>query len=120
MGTFDPQAGTPDDEHQHGNILNAIMTFPTEYTFNVVGRTHGDEATAQRYAEEVTHIVLQQTGGGGGGGEEGRDGLNELCSVTPRGKSFTRVAVKTMVDSAAIVTSIYDALGAMEATVMRF
>ena len=41
MGVFDPQTGV-DDEHQQGNIMNALLKFPVRYSFNCVGRTNGD------------------------------------------------------------------------------
>ena len=40
--------------------------------------------------------------------------------VVPRGKKFTRVSAKVTVDSASVISSIYEELGALEATVMKF
>jgi putative lipoic acid-binding regulatory protein len=40
--------------------------------------------------------------------------------VVPRGTKFTKVSVKVSVESAAMITSIYEELDAMELTVMKF
>ena len=41
MGTYDPQNTEIDNESHNGNILNAMLNFPTDYTFNIVGKTSG-------------------------------------------------------------------------------
>mmetsp|Transcript_48384 Transcript_48384/g.89723 ORF Transcript_48384/g.89723 Transcript_48384/m.89723 type:complete len:191 (-) Transcript_48384:199-771(-) len=110
MGNFDPPAGAVDDEHQNGNILSAMLIFPAEYSFSVVGRTGGDDELKEEYAESVRRIVASVSGDD--------DGL--AMRVTPRGKSFTRVSVQVTVDSAAVITSIYEELGSLERTVMRY
>ena len=40
--------------------------------------------------------------------------------VTPRGKKFTKESVSVSVESAAMITSIYEDLGQLESTVMKF
>eukprot|EP00591_Stephanopyxis_turris_P012477 CAMPEP_0195520748 /NCGR_PEP_ID=MMETSP0794_2-20130614/17524_1 /TAXON_ID=515487 /ORGANISM="Stephanopyxis turris, Strain CCMP 815" /LENGTH=219 /DNA_ID=CAMNT_0040650167 /DNA_START=14 /DNA_END=673 /DNA_ORIENTATION=+ len=110
MGTFDPPSG-PDDEKQDGNILNALLVFPTTHSFTVVGRTNGDEAIRDQFVNDVRSLVSGAAGG---------DADSIQYKVTPRGKTFTRVCVEVTVDSAAIITSVYDSLGDLEQTVMRY
>ena len=109
MGVFDPANGV-DDERQDGNILNAMLQFPTEFSFSAVGRTSGDDLLVEKYAQQVKEIVTALAG------EED----NFQCRVTPRGKSFTRVSIKVRVDSAAVINSIYEELDKMEMTVMKY
>ena len=40
--------------------------------------------------------------------------------VVPRGKKFTKVTATMTVDSASVISSIYDNLEALDATVMKF
>ncbi len=109
MGVFDPANGV-DDERQDGNILNAMLQFPTEFSFSAVGRTNGDDLLVETYAQQVKEIVTALAG------EED----NFQCQITPRGKSFTRVSIKVRVDSAAVINSIYHELDKMEMTVMKY
>jgi putative lipoic acid-binding regulatory protein len=109
MGVFDPQVGE-DDERQDGNILNAMLTFPTQFTFNAVGRTSGEDSLKEEYVEQVKETVSSLAG----------DEVDFKCQITPRGKSFTRVSIQVKVDSAAVISSIYDELGKMEMTVMKY
>lgn len=109
MGVFDPANGV-DDERQDGNILNAMLQFPTEFSFSAVGRTNGDNLLVETYAQQVKEIVTALAG------EED----NFQCQITPRGKSFTRVSIKVRVDSAAVINSIYHELDKMEMTVMKY
>lgn len=104
MGDYDPVGGVDDTEHQDGNIMSALVTFPTQHMFEVVGRTSNE-----KYAEDVKSIVFGITG----------DDTIE-CGVIPRGTKFTKVQCITMVESTAMINSIYEQLGAMEATVMKF
>ena len=108
MGDYDPPSGTVDDENQTGNIMGSLLQFPTEYAFSVVGRTGGD--AGDKYAEEVKQALVSVLG---------TEAQMELRSV-PRGTKFTRVSVKVEVESAGMITTIYDALDALEATVMKF
>mmetsp|Transcript_10291 Transcript_10291/g.15108 ORF Transcript_10291/g.15108 Transcript_10291/m.15108 type:complete len:184 (+) Transcript_10291:826-1377(+) len=108
MGVFDP-TGT-DDERQDGNILNAMLKFPSLFTFNVVGRTNGDEVIKEKYVEQVKEKVLSISGY--------EDDFQ--CQVTPRGKSFTRISIQVKVDSAAVINSIYEELDKMEMTIMKY
>jgi putative lipoic acid-binding regulatory protein len=108
MGTYDPKMGL-DDEQQFGNIMGALMNFPTQYAFHVVGRTHGNPDDAIKYAEATKEAVISIAG----------DSKME-CVVSPRGKSFTRVSVTVEVESAGMIKTIYDALDEIEATVMKY
>ena len=111
MGTYDPEPGK-DNENQSGNILGALLQFPTQYTFSVVGRNIEDEdsrTVGDIYADEVKAVI------------ESTLGETEMeLRVIPRGKKFTKVSVSVSVESAAIITSIYEDLGQLESTVMKF
>mmetsp|Transcript_10728 Transcript_10728/g.23768 ORF Transcript_10728/g.23768 Transcript_10728/m.23768 type:complete len:199 (+) Transcript_10728:177-773(+) len=109
MGTYDPVPGAVDDENQAGNIIGALLEFPTEYTFTVVGKTVEDSA-GDAYVNEVKSALSSILGS---------DAKTEM-RVVPRGKKFTRVSAKVTVESASIISSIYEELGALEATVMKF
>jgi putative lipoic acid-binding regulatory protein len=106
MGTYDPPPGTTDDENQMGNIIGALLQFPTDYTFSVVGKTNDGDA----YASDVKSLMESILGS---------DARMET-RVVPRGTKFTRVSVKVSVESAAMITSIYEELDSMELTVMKF
>ena len=108
MGVFDPPTDT-DNERAEGNILNAMLNFPVYYSFNVVGRTNNDEAERQLFVEAVKEIVQTNSGK-----------QDVACSITPRGNNFTKVTVEALVDSTAIITSIYKKLESLEQAVMRF
>lgn len=108
MGVFDPQTGV-DDEHQSGNIVNALLKFPAQYSFNVVGRTSGDDALKEEFVREIKDIVSSLSG----------DDKMEV-RITPRGKNFTRITLQATVESVAVMNSIYDALEKNEKTVMQY
>jgi len=163
MGSYDPIQGDTDTEQTDGNILNALLQFPTLYSFNIVGRTGGDdESIKDAYVQQVKSIVVDGCGGGGdsedGGGliADTRDTVEDtttptvmggdaddkvvaaddeddatanqtvemddtvVCVVKPRGANFTKITVEVRVESAAMINSVYDELGALERTVMRF
>ncbi|KAL7527396.1 hypothetical protein ACHAXR_001938 [Thalassiosira sp. AJA248-18] len=122
MGTYDPAPGVVDDDKQTGNIIGAMLEFPTEYTFTVVGKTAidnnqhletesgDDDSAADVYASDVKKAFVSVLGS---------DAKVEM-RVIPRGKKFTRVSAKVTVDSASVISSIYEELDALEATVMKF
>lgn len=111
MGAFDPMNPDQDNERTSGNILNAMLKFPMDYSFHVVGKTKGDKKLEESFIQQVKAVVSEGSG-------STKDRM--ICYVTPRGKSFTKVTVEVPVDSAAIITSIYDQLGALELSVMQF
>ena len=86
-----------------------MLKFPVRYTFNIVGKTSGDEAVKDEYLEQVYKVVL---------GIAGDDEMR--CQITPRGKSFTKVQCEVEVQSVTMINSIYDELDKLERTVMRF
>lgn len=117
MGSFDPPPGAVDDENQTGNIIGAMLQFPTTYTFTVVGKNEIDDTKTEReassgdnYTNEVKKVLESILG----------SNAKMEMRVVPRGKKFTRVSVKVDVESAALIASIYDELDALEATVMKF
>jgi putative lipoic acid-binding regulatory protein len=113
MGTYDPEPGK-DNENQSGNILGALLQFPTQYTFSVVGRNIEDEdssSVGDIYANEVKAVIESALG---------ETEMEMEMRVTPRGKKFTKVSVSVSVESAAMITSIYEDLGQLESTVMKF
>jgi putative lipoic acid-binding regulatory protein len=111
MGVFDPADVEANNERGSGNILNALLDFPVNYSFNVVGKTRGDKTLEEEFIQQVKAIVLK----GSGDDEE-----NVLCQIIPRGKSFTKVTVEVQVDSAIIISSIYEQLEELEISVMQF
>ena len=108
MGDYDPTEGMPDDEDQDGNIMKALLTFPTQHVFDVVGRL-SSATTNDDYAEKVKTIVFDTTGD---------DDME--CEVIPRGKKFVKVRCTANVESTTMINTIYDELGKMESTVMKF
>ena len=110
MGVFDPAEGRVDDENQQGNILNAMLTFPIGYSFNIVGRTEGDDALRDKFIKQVKELVGNTSGD--------LDGME--LQITPRGKNFTKITIQVQVQSAAMITTIYEELSNLDQTVMRF
>lgn len=110
MGTYDLPEGKVDDEKQTGNILGAMLDFPTEYTFTVVGKKAETEDPCDNYERKVRTVVESVLG----------EAANIEMRVTPRGKKYTKVSVKVSVESAAIIAMIYEELDALKATVMKF
>lgn len=106
MGTYDPPPGATDDENQMGFITGAFLQFPTEYTFSVIGKTNDGDA----YVNDVKCLMESILG----------SDVRMETRVVPRGTKFTRVNVKVNVESAAMITSIYEELDSMELTVMKF
>ena len=108
MGVFDPQGD--DNERQDGNIMNAILTFPVKYSFNVVGRTAGDSALVDQFVADVREVIVLATGDS--------DGIQ--CQITPRGKNFTKVTIEATVENAAMISAAYEGLERLELTAMLF
>jgi putative lipoic acid-binding regulatory protein len=109
MGDYDPPNETDDTENETGHILNAMLEFPVTYSFNVVGRTSGDEAKKDIFVEQVKAAVTSISG---------PDGMS--LRITPRGKSFTKVVIQANVESAVMITNIYKELEQLEMSVMQF
>lgn len=109
MGKYDPVATGMDNENADGNILNAMLNFPTTYVFNVVGKTKGDEAISEAYIAKVKEIIVSNSG---------NDEID--FAVKPRGNNFTKVMVEAYVESSSMITNIYDQLSDVEETIMRF
>eukprot|EP00555_Chaetoceros_dichaeta_P001698 CAMPEP_0198279700 /NCGR_PEP_ID=MMETSP1447-20131203/67070_1 /TAXON_ID=420782 /ORGANISM="Chaetoceros dichaeta, Strain CCMP1751" /LENGTH=253 /DNA_ID=CAMNT_0043974905 /DNA_START=119 /DNA_END=881 /DNA_ORIENTATION=+ len=199
MGSYDPLQSDTDTEQTDGNIFNALLQFPTLYTFNIVGRTRGDDdddddnsikdpltfnivgrtrgdddddddnSIKDAYVEQVKSIVVNGctcgSGSSSSGEEEDGGGIavvddtgdkaeddtpttvmggavdvipndatttttttttgvemkdTVVCVVKPRGKNFTKITVEVMVENAAMINSVYEELGLLERTVMRF
>jgi putative lipoic acid-binding regulatory protein len=107
MGVFDPPSN--DNEQTNGNILNAMLSFPVSYAFNVVGKTNSNAEERDLFVDAVKRIV------------QANSGKQEIaCVITPRGTRFTKITVEVQVESAAIIRTIYQELGALEQTVMNF
>ena len=101
LGAFDP-SGEDTEAAGAGNILNAMLKFPTTYSFHVVGK--GD---ARSLVDKVKAIVEASAS-------------DVSTTVTPRGSKFTKVTCEATVESAAMITQIYEEIGAMEESVMQF
>ena len=110
MGTYDLPEGKIDDENQMGNIIGAMLNFPAEYTFSVVGKKAETEDPCDNYERKVRAVIESVLG----------ESATMEMRVTPRGKKYTKVSVKVSVESAAIISTIYDELGALKDTVMKF
>mmetsp|Transcript_24903 Transcript_24903/g.41087 ORF Transcript_24903/g.41087 Transcript_24903/m.41087 type:complete len:187 (+) Transcript_24903:68-628(+) len=110
MGTYDLPEGKIDDENQMGNIIGAMLNFPAEYTFSVVGKKAETEDPCDNYERKVRAVIESVLG----------ESATMEMRVTPRGKKYTKVSVKLSVESAAIISTIYDELGALKDTVMKF
>ena len=108
MGTYDTPLGVVDDENQTGNILDKMLQFPTTYTFSVVGKT--ENINHGVYANEVELALISVLG----------SNAQVEMLVVPRGKKFTKVTATVIVDSASVISYIYDKLEALDATVMKF
>lgn len=86
-----------------------MLKFPVRYTFNIVGKTSGDDAVRDEYVEEVFKVI------------RGIAGDDEMTSqITPRGKNFTKVQCEVEVQSSSMINSIYEDLEKVDRTVMRF
>ena len=109
MGKFDPAQPDLDNENADGNILQAMMQFPSPYTFNIVGKTNGDEKLTEGYIDDVKTIVLETSG----------DKELTIESV-PRGKNFIKIKIEAVVESASMINLIYDQLAEHDLTKMRF
>jgi putative lipoic acid-binding regulatory protein len=109
MGNYDPIQEDMNNETTDGNILQALMKFPSRYTFNVVGKTKGDEQVTESYINHVKDIVLEISG----------DKDLQYESI-PRGKNFVKIKIETTVESAAMINMIYEKLDKHELTKMRF
>ena len=103
MGVFDPPPDQ-DNERVSGHILNAMLRFPTRYTFHVVGRGNSTE-----FSQEVRRVVEQETGD-----------PNLVVHVTPRGSKFTKIFIEAEVLNANMISTVYKQLETLEQTVMRF
>jgi putative lipoic acid-binding regulatory protein len=98
-----------DTEQQSGNILNALLSFPSDYTFNVVGKTLGNEALEEQFVRQVKNVVQVVTS---------NDTVK--CTVLPRGTKYTKVSIEVNVASSDTISLIYEGLGQLELAVMRF
>ena len=106
MGDYDVVNGE-DTDKEGGNILNAMLEFPTVHMFTAIGKTVDGPESVNEFVQKVKDIVADTSG---------QDGFE--CKVTPRGKKFTKVSVSVMVESPSVINSIYDSL--TDVTVMRF
>jgi len=110
MGDYDPPTeGAADDEDQDGNIMRALVDFPTRHVFEAVGKA-ADDADRKVYADRVRTVVFESTGDD--------DGLE--LEVVPRGSKFVKVRCSATVQSTAMINAIYEELGKIESTVMKF
>lgn len=105
----DPADAANDNEQDKGNILNAMLRFPLEFSFHVVGKTGGDSNVQEEFVEQVKTIAKTTTSSD-----------EVVCKITPRGSKFTKVTLQVQVESADAINSIYDQLGELELSVMHF
>ena len=113
MGDYDPTDASKDTEESSGNILSAMMNFPTMYTFHVVGKhTAGDETEKKTFVRSVQTIVRKGAGL--------RDDAPLEADVIPRSSKFLKVSVSVTVESGTMIAEIYEELGSMPECVMKF
>lgn len=86
-----------------------MVEFPVRYTFNVVGKTDGDEAISAKYVEDVKNVIMTTSGE-----------TDVKWEITPRGKKFTKIKCETEVQSSTMVNKIYQDISKLELTVMNF
>jgi putative lipoic acid-binding regulatory protein len=137
MGVFDPMNKADDTELATGSIITALVKFPAPYAFTVVGKTDGEETVQQEFVAAVLAIVRASSSSSYSGGAPSDDSSTMDCvtvassssssssstwksQVTPRGKKYVKVTVEAQVDSASIITSIYQQLETLERCVMKF
>ena len=132
MGVFDPP-NEKDNEHNHGHITAAMLKFPCNYTFHVVGKTRAlfvpeenDTTTTTTsltsqlpsphdFAEQAKEIVLQYTSNR----QEDRDSL--VVSIVPRGTKFTKLSIEAYIETPESISYIYQAFQKnLTGCVMRF
>lgn len=111
MGVFDPPMAALDNEREYGNIIHAMLKFPTRYAFAVVGKTEGNDDLRDEFVNAVKELIRAETSGK-------EDGIT--CVITPRGTKFTKVTIEARVDSAAVIRTIYAGLEKLERSVMQF
>jgi putative lipoic acid-binding regulatory protein len=114
MGTYDP-AGQDTEEASTGNILHAMLHFPTTYTFYVVLRRSSDDDDNNNNdpAQDVLDVVREGAG-------LSDDDVSLEAEVTPRGTKFVKVSVTVTVESGGMIADIYDRLQAMPHSLMQF
>jgi putative lipoic acid-binding regulatory protein len=92
-------------------IFVAMLEFPVRYTFNSVGKTGGNSQVQAVYVDAVKKVML---------GNSGSEGSDMVCQITPRGTKFVKVKCEVEVHSAGMINLIYDQLGKIDNTVMKF
>lgn len=100
--------GKKDNENVDGNILNAMLVFPTEYTFHVVGKTSSDSELQVTFVKDVKSALRPLV-----------DAPIQYV-VTPRGTSFTKVSMTANVESSEAIVAIYEKLASIPLSVMQF
>jgi len=126
MGQYDPVQSDNDTENNDGNILAALLQFPTTYSFTIVGRTDGDPNVQNSYIEDAKKILVDNcspqsiSDGDGNAGDGAEESAEIVCVVKPRGEKFVKITMEVMVESAAQIQLVFEELGALECTVMTF
>ena len=116
-----------DTERATGSILSALIQFPTLYTFTVVGKTNGNHTLQHEFVAAVQAIVRASTSGSSGS-ETSRTTATATTTaisttdtqVTPRGNNYVKVTIEAPVESASVITLIYQQLAQLERCVMQF
>ena len=113
MGAFDPSDPSADTEDNNCNIYNALLQFPVIHTFTVVGRRNISSTDSQTdpFVAAVQALVLEETG-------ELEDRVT--IQTTPRGSKFLKVTISVPIQSAQMMSAIYDKLKVLEGCVMQF
>lgn len=128
MGAFDPIDSTTDTESTSGNIFNALLKFPLQHTFHVVGKTGGDDTIQSLFVQQVKDTIIQSsytpillTTDGSETDDDNNNNSNDIqYEVTNRGTKFTKITIQKEVINAEEITFIYNQLSKLELSVMQF
>ena len=93
-----------------GALLSKMTGCLTNEDFDYrFGKTDGDEGKQNEFSQQIVDLVSNTCGA---------EGLT--FQVKARGKKFTKVSVEASVESAAMITAVYDDLKSHEMCVMQF
>lgn len=104
----DPPDINKDTERSPSNILGALMNFPTNHTFTVIGRTNGDVDEQNGFVDGVREATSSA-------GTHSFD-----LNVSQRGINFTKATITLEVSSPEMISEMNARLNAVESSVMQF
>lgn len=143
MGDYDPEEKTPDNDEQVGNIYNAMLTYPTTFTFTLIGKVdYSNNAEVQEFVNDIknTAASILLSSSSSISSSTNNDNNNDLIenqdssnsssnnyitdsmqvTTIPRGTKFVKVSLTVMTQSSADISMIYDSLSNIDKIVMKF